>query len=115
MLHHFNICLKDQVQKRVILSAVTIPHENYKCSSRHLMSLSENNYDKGKCRVNDVTWQDLFLNYEKKPGLYYGDVKGVIWGTLTILALLISIDSQVNIWSNVLTIVRPASSQVLIF
>lgn len=79
MLHYFNICLKDEVQKRVIVITVIIC-ENSKCLSRHLMRLLENNYNKGKYYVSDVNFRDLFGNYKKKPALYHSDVKEVVWG-----------------------------------
>ena len=79
------------------------------------MKLLENNYNKGKWRVTDVKLQDLFGNYKKKTVYTIVMSTGVVWGILTILALHISIDPQMNISSNVLTIVSPASSQVPFF
>lgn len=54
--------------------------------NKHLMRLLEN-YDKRKCYVNDIRLLDLSGNDEKKAGLYHSDVKEVVWGTLTVLAL----------------------------
>lgn len=57
--------------------------------NKHLMRLLENNYDKKKCYIRDVKLLDLPGNYEKKPGLHHSDAKGVVWGTLTVLALIL--------------------------
>lgn len=46
------------------------------------MKLLENNYNKGKCYVNDVKLQNLFGKYKKKSGLYHSDVERVAWGGL---------------------------------
>ena len=67
-----------------------------------------------KWRVADITLQNLSGNY--KINLVYAIVmsRELFGGNLTTLPLPISVNSQMNISSNVLTLISPASSQISI-